>query len=140
MSNIRVIYESSIMQWLQLDGMVLYPFVLISTSKEETLPSTLKHEVTHVHQIEREGFCRFYCNYCIYMCNDCYANNKYEQEAYSTESIALTDAELEILNLPPTFPKTDKAFQKKLRHSKKIKQLIETPSTEFPELTPETCE
>jgi hypothetical protein len=74
------------------------------------------------------------------MCNDCYENNKYEQEAYSTESIALTDAELEILNLPPTFPKTDKAFQKKLRHSKKLKQLVENPSTEFPELTPETSE
>jgi len=111
MITIRVIYESFIARWLHLDGLVLYPFVLLSTSEEETLPSTLKHEVTHVRQIERDGFCGFYCNYCIYMCNDYYKNNIYEQEAYSTESFALTQAELEILNLPPTFPKTDKAYR-----------------------------
>ncbi len=46
------------------------------------------------------------------MCNDCYKYNKYEQEAYSTESAALTNADLDTLNLPPTFPKTDKAFRK----------------------------
>lgn len=112
MNKIRVVYESSLMRWLHLDGLVLYPFVLISTSKEETLPSTLKHEVTHVRQIERDGVCNFYCNYCIYMCNDCYENNKYEQEAYSTENTALTQADLEVLNLSPTFPKTDKEFRK----------------------------
>ncbi len=44
------------------------------------------------------------------MCNDSYKNNIYEQEAYSTESIALTSAELELLNLPSTFPKTDNAI------------------------------
>lgn len=115
MNKIRVVYESSLAQWLHLDGLVLYPFILISTSQEDTLPSTLKHEVTHVHQIERCGVCNFYCNYCIYMCNDCYENNQYEQEAYATESTALTQAELEILNLPPTFPKTDKAYRKQIK-------------------------
>ena len=117
MNNILVVYESYLVRWLHLDGLVLYPFILISTSKEETLPSTLKHEVTHVHQIERDGFCRFYCNYCIYMCNDCYENNQYEQDAYATESTALTKAELEVLNLPPTFPKTDKAYRKQKKQS-----------------------
>jgi hypothetical protein len=121
MSNISVVYESSLMRWLKLDGLVLYPFVLISTSKEETLPSTLKHEVTHVRQIERDGVCNFYCNYCVYMCNDCYTNNKYEQEAYSTESTPLTAADLETLNLPPTFPKTDKAFRKHKKQSSSMK-------------------
>ena len=110
MTKIRVVYESCLTRLLRLDGLVLYPFILVSTPKDDTLPSTLKHEVTHVHQIEREGFCKFYCNYCIYMCNDSYKNNIYEQEAYSTESIALTSAELELLNLPSTFPKTDNAI------------------------------
>jgi hypothetical protein len=120
MSKFRVVYESSLMRWLQLDGMVLYPFILISTSKEETLPSTLKHEVTHVRQIERDGVFKFYCNYCVYMCNDCYTNNKYEQEAYATESAALSQNDLETLNLPPTFPKTDKAFQKQKKQSSSV--------------------
>lgn len=122
MSKIRVVYDSSLMRWLQLDGLVLYPFVLMSTSKEDTLPSTLKHEITHVRQIERDGCCNFYCNYCIYMCNDCYANNKYEQEAYSTESTALTQADLELLNLPPTFAKTDKELRKQIKHSGGVKR------------------
>ena len=112
MSNIRVVYGSSLMRWLNLDGLVLYPLILISTAQEDTLPSTLKHEVTHVRQIERDGVCNFYCNYCIYICKDCYANNKYEQEAYSTESTALNQSDLDLLNLPTTFPKTDKAFRK----------------------------
>jgi len=51
------------------------------------------------------------------MCNDCYENNQYEQEAYATESTALTKAELEVLNLPPTFPKTDKAYRKQKKQS-----------------------
>lgn len=110
------------MRWLQLDGLVLYPFILISTSKEDTLPSTLKHEITHVRQIERDGFCTFYCNYCIYMCKDCYENNKYEQEAYLSENTALTQSDLEVLNLPPTFPKTDKALQKQIKQTGGVKR------------------
>ena len=114
MIQIIVIYESCLTRLLGLDGLVLYPFILVSTPKDDTLPSTLKHEVTHIHQIEREGFCTFYCNYCKYMCNDSYENNRYEQEAYSTESKALTPEELERLHLPPTFPKTDNALPKRV--------------------------
>jgi len=108
MTKIIVVYNSYLTQLLGLDGLVLYPFILISTRMKDTLPSTLKHEMTHVNQINRDGWCRFYCQYCIYTCRDCYANNKYEREAYAAENMALTPAELEILNLPPTFPKTDK--------------------------------
>ena len=118
--KIRVIYESYLTRLLGLDGLVLYPFILVSTSKEETLPTILKHEITHVHQIEKDGFCMFYYNYCMYMLNDSYDNNRYEQEAYSTERIALTQAELELLDLPPTFPKTDKAFRKRIKQKKGI--------------------
>ena len=110
MSKVKVIYNSYITQLLNLDGLVLYPFVLLSTSIDETLPSILKHEVTHVHQIEREGFCKFYFHYCKNMWFDSYTNNIYEQEAFSNETIALTQSEIELLNLPPTFPKTDAAM------------------------------
>lgn len=111
MGKIKVIYNSYITWLLNLDGLVLYPFILVSTSNEDTLPSILKHEVTHVHQIEREGFCKFYFHYCILTWTDSYINNKYEQEAYSNENIALTQAELELLNLSPSFPKTDNAMR-----------------------------
>jgi len=110
MGKIKVIYNSYITRLLNLDGLVLYPFVLLSTSIDETLPSILKHEVTHVHQIEREGFCKFYFHYCKKMCFDSYINNIYEQEAFSNETVALTQSEIKLLNLPPTFPKTDDAM------------------------------
>lgn len=110
MSRIKVIYNSYITRLLNLDGLVLYPFILLSTTIDETLPSILKHEVTHVHQIEREGFCKFYFHYCKNMWFDSYTNNIYEQEAFSNETIALTQTEVELLNLPPTFPKTDGAM------------------------------
>ena len=110
MSKVKVIYNSYITRLLNLDGLVLYPFVLISTTNDETLPSILKHEVTHVHQIERDGFCKFYFWYFTYMLIDSYTNNIYEQEAFSNENNALTQNELELLNLSPTFPKTDDAM------------------------------
>jgi hypothetical protein len=114
--NVKVIYNSYITRLLHLDGLVLYPFVLLSTSSDETLPSVLKHEVTHVHQIERDGFCNFYFQYFIHMCAGSYANNIYEREAFSNENTALTRSEIKLLNLPPTFPKTDRAMSI-LKHS-----------------------
>jgi hypothetical protein len=56
------------------------------------------------------------------MCKDCYENNKYEQEAYLSENTALTQSELEVLNLPPTFPKTDKALQKQIKQTGGVKR------------------
>ena len=110
MSKVKVIYNSYITRLLNLDGLVLYPFVLVSTTNDETLPSILKHEVTHVHQIERDGFCKFYFRYFTHMLIDSYTNNIYEQEAFSNENNALTQSEIKLLNLSPTFPKTDDAM------------------------------
>jgi hypothetical protein len=44
------------------------------------------------------------------MCVDSYTNNIYEQEAFKNENSALTQSEIELLNLSPTFPKTDDAM------------------------------
>lgn len=107
MNKIKVLYTSWIPRLLSLDGLVLYPFILLSTSYHDTLPSTFKHEMMHVNQIERDGWCRFYCQYCLYTCMYGYENNNYEIEAYSVENTALTQSELHRLHLPPTFPKTD---------------------------------
>jgi len=41
------------------------------------------------------------------MCVDSYKNNIYEQEAFADENTALTQAEIDLLGLSPTFPKTD---------------------------------
>ena len=57
-----MIYNSRLLHCLNLDGLVIYPFVFIATKKEETLPSVIKHEMVHVKQVKREGFCLFYYN------------------------------------------------------------------------------
>lgn len=110
MCNIIIVYNSCIPRLLQLDGLVLYPFVLLSAAPDEITPSILKHELTHVRQIERDGFCKFYLRYCVYMCIGTYANNPYEVEAFSNENISLTDSEVTLLGLPAAFPKTDFAM------------------------------
>ncbi len=119
MTTIRVVYNSWFTRLLGLDGLVVYPFMLLSTSMEETMPSTFKHEMTHVRQIERDGWCRFYCQYCMYTCRDSYQNNRYEREAYSAENTALTQTELDRLHLPSTFQNTDRPQAGQRRRRKK---------------------
>ena len=89
-----LIYNCLFTQIMKLDGLVLFPFVLISTKEEETLPSVIKHELTHVRQIYREGFFSFYFQYvCMMMKNISYfttyslfSNNSFEDEAYNIEN------------------------------------------------------
>ena len=49
----------------------------------------------------------------MYICNDCYKNNKFEKEAYMNEHKLITLDELKKLNLPLNFPRTDKLWKKK---------------------------
>lgn len=93
---VKIVYDLKILKYLGLDGLVLYPYVLISTKKEETSPVVLKHELTHVEQIERDGIFAFYSSYVLDILrwksvDKAYENNKYEIEAYKKERSKLTN-------------------------------------------------
>jgi hypothetical protein len=95
---VKIVYESRVTRYLGIEGMVLYPFVLISTAKEDTDEIVLKHEFTHVEQIERDGFCTFYFSYLKGLLQwgsveKAYENNVYEIEAYKKETRRLTAAQ-----------------------------------------------
>jgi len=95
---VKIIYESKVAKFLGLDGLVLYPFVLLPKSKEDTDEVVLKHEFTHVEQIERDGVCAFYLSYLKGLVQwgsveKAYENNVYEIEAYKKETRRLTVAQ-----------------------------------------------
>lgn len=101
--NPIVVFNSSFTQFFKLDGIVLYPFVLISETRENTMPSTLKHELMHVKQVQREGFLRFYCKYASYIANTlwetgdlqkAFIENEFEDEAYGIEMVSLDNDDL----------------------------------------------
>ena len=123
-----VIYDSKVTQYLGIDGLVLYPFILISNKEEEAKPSLLKHELTHVHQVKREGFCKFYSKYLFYIItnvwknknmNTAFTENEFEYEAYGCENEPLTDEE--IAEIGRDIPRTDKEWAKKQNKMKKCK-------------------
>jgi len=46
-----VLYKNALPQWFGFEALTLYPFVLVAFSKDKTPEDTLKHEMTHVHQV-----------------------------------------------------------------------------------------
>lgn len=102
-----LIYNSIITKYFNLDGLVLYPFILISEKKENTTIITLKHELIHIEQIERYGVFYFYYKYLTYILkfwNETdditrgFIENEFEEEAYSRENEPLTKEELLLIN------------------------------------------
>lgn len=123
-----IIYDSRIANYLGVDGLVLYPFVLISKKEEDTNPSLLKHELTHVHQVKREGCCAFYLKYACYVIqsarknknfNTAFLDNEFECEAYGVENYPLTDEE--IVEIGRDIPRTDKEWLKMKKQKQKQK-------------------
>ena len=97
------VFGSSFTRYFDLDGIVIYPFVFITETKENTSPRTLKHELTHVEQVRREGPLKFYTNYLNHVYTSwrengnfstAFIRNEYEDEAYANESNPLTDDEV----------------------------------------------
>jgi hypothetical protein len=102
-----LIYNSIITKYFNLDGLVLYPFILISEKKENTTIITLKHELIHIEQIKRYGVFYFYYKYLTYILkfwNETdditrgFIENEFEEEAYSRENEPLTKEELLLIN------------------------------------------
>jgi len=97
------IFDSSFTKFFKLEGIVLYPFVFISMPKDKVSPKILKHELTHVEQVRREGPLKFYTKYLYYIYKSRQQNgnflsaflyNEYEDEAYENETNPLTDDEI----------------------------------------------
>ena len=122
-----IIYESKIARYFDIHGLVLYPFVLINDSEEETLPSTIKHELTHVRQVERDGFCRFYSKYFGHMLKHllkgdiegAFTEHEYEKEAYVIEMVALNEDDIKMSNWKGS--KSDKEHYKQKKKNKNNK-------------------
>ena len=99
-----IIYESSICKYLNFDGLVLYPFILINTKENETLPSTIKHEITHIRQIYSYGIFNFYFKYGVSIfknilngnIENIFISNEFEEEAYNIEMVKLTKKDIEL--------------------------------------------
>jgi hypothetical protein len=119
-----MIYESSLMRYLDMDGMVLYPFILINETEENTLPSTIKHELTHVRQVERDGFCRFYVRYIGHMLKHlmkgdiegAFTEHEYEKEAYGIEMVKLNEDDIKMAGWKGS--KSDKEHYKRKKSKK----------------------
>lgn len=114
-----IVYDSSFARCLGVDGIVLYPFILIAKKQCDTQPSLLKHELTHVHQVKRCGFLMFYLTYLYYIIQSLFKNgnfntafieNEFEYEAYGLENDPLTDNE--IIEIGHDMPRTDKEWIK----------------------------
>jgi hypothetical protein len=89
--KIRLRFNSLLPKLLKVDGLTLYPFVLIRDSVEKTPISLIRHEFIHVFQIERVGFIRFYISYALFYLasrvsgsshKKAYLEIPYEKEAY----------------------------------------------------------
>ena len=101
------IFDSSFTKFFNISGIVLWPFVFISTKKEKTTKRTFKHELIHVDQVRREGPIKFYSKYLYYIYksykengnfNTAFLDNEYEEEAYKRETHPLTKRELLMIN------------------------------------------
>jgi hypothetical protein len=97
------IFNSLFAKYFQLDGLVLWPFVFIATSIDKTPRHIIKHELTHVDQVRRDGPLRFYFKYVASVIQEytrnggdlekAYFDNEYEKEAYSNENKPLTKSQ-----------------------------------------------
>lgn len=66
---------------LNLDGYTTYWAIYIKPLPQEQFEVVLKHELTHVEQMKREGKVVFSIKYLYYLIKYGYWNNPYEIEA-----------------------------------------------------------
>lgn len=102
--KIRVIYDSWVPKQLHIQGILLYPYILISCEEKDTKTYIIKHEMIHVDQIRNIGMIRFYISYLLSMLRSIlihrsfeyiFHENDYEREAYQLENCRLNRCEIE---------------------------------------------
>ena len=64
--KVRWVYRSRIAQVLNVDAIVLYPFVLTRRERNKVSAALVAHETMHVQQVRRLGIPRFYVTYVLY--------------------------------------------------------------------------
>ena len=76
-----------------LRGIVLYPFVLFSQSREDVSEQLFRHEMEHVYQVRLDGWLSFYFGYVFLLLIYGYKKHPFEVEAREYENDPLTDEE-----------------------------------------------
>jgi hypothetical protein len=93
---------------LDVEGIVIYPFVLFSPPKEKMYSSLYKHEMAHVQQVRRTGWLAFYVGYLLAsLANYLYYRDTWkaywhiphEFDARAVQSLPLTKDEKDELGL-----------------------------------------
>ena len=91
--KIRLIRNSRLAKFLNVDGIVLYPFIFCSEKKPSV--KIINHELIHILQVRRDGVIRFYFNYLKeyiqfrkngFKHREAYLAISYEVEAYSHQN------------------------------------------------------
>jgi hypothetical protein len=111
--QVRIRYEHWIPTLMNVEGIALYPFVLLSMKKKHVDYSILRHEFQHIQQCRDLGFFFFYISYgIIFVYNllrfgfdrdKAYHAIEYEVEAYAKQNDDFTPEqikELENCDLP----------------------------------------
>lgn len=103
MQRVRIRHEHWLPQLLGINGITLYPFILLA-GRNGMLPRTLyKHEMIHIEQVRTVGFVRFYLSYLLYYLaarveglrkQEAYYQIPYEKEAYKAQAEPLDKEEL----------------------------------------------
>jgi hypothetical protein len=86
--------------WLRehgIRGIVIWPTVYLAPPAHAVSPELLKHELTHVYQIMRDGVLLFYLKYFWYRLRFGYHDHPYEVEAHEAQAYPLTNHERKIL-------------------------------------------
>lgn len=106
--KIRPIYNCRFLGLLGQRAVTIYPFILFEHSLAHYVlfdVNVLKHEMIHVRQIERDGFLKFYFKYLFQYLRGrlwgkahwlSYMEIEYEREAWSLETLPLTEQEQNI--------------------------------------------
>jgi len=91
--KIQIKYNHWFPKIVRRKGVILYPFILFSYSKNQAIKERFfQHEWIHVEQIRKKGFLRFYTSYPLqfiinlfkykFNVHNAYTNINYEIEAY----------------------------------------------------------
>lgn len=92
----------------KINGILVYPYILLRCPEYRACPILVKHELIHVEQIKRDGVIVFWLKYEAWFVWNfikyrnlykAYRNIPYEIEAYSRQGELLTIEEREIAGL-----------------------------------------
>jgi len=98
MLEVRIIYSHWLPKLVRVNGMVVYPFILLNCPPEEATSMLLKHEFIHVYQVRKVGFIKFYLSYFYEYLLSGYWDISYETEAYERQFEPLTPYELSVIS------------------------------------------